>query len=80
LNLAYLSILGVFGTAGALLLFNQLIKFTSAVFASSVTYMIPIVAMCWGLLDGEELNLFHASGFALILSGVYVISKVRYKL
>jgi drug/metabolite transporter (DMT)-like permease len=79
LNLGYLTILGIVGTAGALLLFNQLIKFTSAVFASSVTYMIPIVAMSWGLIDGEELNLFHASGFVLILIGVYVISKVKSK-
>lgn len=77
LNLGYLTLLGLVGTAGALLLFNQLIKFTSAVFASSVTYMIPVVAMCWGLLDGEELNLFHASGFALILCGVYVISNIK---
>ncbi|MDE0770916.1 MAG: DMT family transporter [Salibacteraceae bacterium] len=79
LNLGYLTILGIVGTAGALLLFNQLIKFTSAVFASSVTYMIPIVAMSWGLLDGEELNLFHAFGFILILVGVYVISRVKSK-
>lgn len=77
LNLFYLSILGVVGTAGALLLFNQLIKFTSAVFASTVTYMIPIVATGWGLFDGESLNVFHAIGFGLILTGVYVINKKK---
>ncbi len=77
LNLVYLTILGVLGTAGALLLFNQLIKYTSAVFASSVTYMIPVVATLWGLFDGEELNLFHGIGFGLILFGVYIINAVR---
>ncbi len=77
INLGYLSILGVFGTAGALLLFNQLIKYTSAVFSSSVTYMIPVVAAIWGLSDGEALNGFHFSGFILIIFGVYVINRKK---
>ncbi|MBD79141.1 MAG: EamA family transporter [Crocinitomicaceae bacterium] len=72
--LGYLTILGVVGTGAAVLLFNQLIKFTSALFASSVTYLIPIVALAWGILDGESISLFQLAGLLLILGGVYLVS------
>lgn len=72
--LGYLSVLGVFGTALAVLLFNVLIKYTSAIFASSVTYLIPIVAMLWGIIDGELVGVLHLFGMALILSGVYLVN------
>ena len=52
-SLGYIVLLGVMGTAIALVLFNHLIKITSPVFSSSVTYLIPIVAIIWGLIDGE---------------------------
>src|SRR5690606_36754308 len=55
LALGYLSLLGVMGTAMALVLFNAMVKVVSPVFASSVTYLIPIVAIGWGVLDGEIL-------------------------
>ncbi len=74
INLGYITILGVIGTAAALLLFNALVKFTTAIFASSVTYLIPIVAMLWGLLDGEVITLWHALGMGLILLGVYLVN------
>jgi len=64
--------LGIVGTAIALILFNQLVKITSPVFTSSVTYLIPIVAVFWGLLDGEELLSGHYVGLALIIAGVYL--------
>jgi drug/metabolite transporter (DMT)-like permease len=59
LALLYLSILGVIGTAFALILFNRLVKLTSPVFTSFVTYLIPIVAIAWGLWDGEILVTGH---------------------
>lgn len=75
--IGYLIILGVVGTGAAVLLFNQLIKFTSALFASSVTYLIPIVALAWGIFDGEEIGLFQFGGLALILGGVYLVSRKK---
>lgn len=73
-SLGYIAILSVVGTAGAVLLFNALIKHTTALFASSVTYLIPIVAIFWGLLDGEKLLLIHFFFIAIILGGVYLVN------
>ena len=55
LALIYLSILGIVGTSLALILFNFLIKKTTPLFASSVTYLIPMVAVFWGIVDGEAI-------------------------
>jgi len=65
-------ILGVVGTALALIIFNQLVKLTSPIFTSSVTYIIPIVAVGWGLYDGEKLFLGHYLGMLLIIGGIYL--------
>ncbi|MCB0481239.1 MAG: DMT family transporter [Flavobacteriales bacterium] len=73
-SLGYITLLGFLGTAIALLIFNQLIKYSSALFASSVTYMIPIVATVWGLLDGEQFSIWHALGMISILLGVYMVN------
>lgn len=70
LSLLFICILGVVGTAIALILFNQLVKLTSPVFASFVTYLVPIVAITWGLWDGEVLVLGHYIGIVLIIFGV----------
>jgi drug/metabolite transporter (DMT)-like permease len=74
-SLGYLFILGAVGTAFALILFNRVIQTTSAVFASTVTYLIPIAAVIWGLIDNETLYPLHYVGMALIILGVYVINK-----
>jgi drug/metabolite transporter (DMT)-like permease len=74
-SLGYLFLLGAVGTAFALILFNRLIQLTSAVAASSVTYLIPIVAVMWGILDGEILYPLHFAGMLLILTGVYITNK-----
>lgn len=69
-------LLGVVGTTAALVLFNKLVQMQSAVFASLVTYLIPVVAVFWGLLDGENITLLHFLGMAAILSGVYVANRL----
>lgn len=74
-SLGYLFILGVVGTAIALIFFNKLIYLSSAVFATSVTYLIPIVAVLWGFLDGENIYPLHFLGMALIIFGVYKVNK-----
>lgn len=76
-GLGYVAILGVVGTALAMILFYRLLQLTSAIFASTVTYLMPIVAVMWGLLDGERLTWIHGLGGVLILAGVYLIQKQR---
>lgn len=68
----YITILGVVGTALALILFNIMVKVATPVFASSVTYLIPIVAIVWGLFDGEVLLLGHYIGIIAVIFGVWV--------
>jgi drug/metabolite transporter (DMT)-like permease len=75
LTLSYVVILGVVGTAMAMVLFNKLIQLVSPVFASSVTYLIPIVAVAWGLLDNEVLLTQHYIGMVVILLGVYITNR-----
>lgn len=74
-SLGYVTILGIFGTALSVMIFNVLIKNTNAVFASSVTYLIPIVAIMWGVVDGEPIQWFHFLGVGVILVGVYLVAR-----
>ena len=67
-------LLGVLGSAVAMVLFNRLIQITSAVLASSVTYLIPIVAILWGILDDEAIQFQHFVGVGIILIGVYLVN------
>lgn len=74
-SLGYVSILAVFGTAIAVILFNILVKNTTTLFASSVTYLIPIVAMMWGIFDEEKIQRLHFVYIIVILLGVYLVNK-----
>jgi drug/metabolite transporter (DMT)-like permease len=75
--LGYLTLLGVFGTAIALILFNIMVKKVTPVFASSVTYLIPIVAIFWGVLDGEVLLFGHYIGIVAVILGVWYGNRKR---
>jgi len=75
LHLLALATLGILGTAVAMLLMNSLIRYSSAVSAASVTYIIPIFAIFWGLLDHERVTILHVACMAFILSGVYMINR-----
>lgn len=77
LALFYIVILSTVGTSIALILFNQLVKKTTAIFASSVTYLIPIVAIFWGFVDGEIITLNHFIGIAIILGGIHLVNKTK---
>ena len=70
-------ILAIVGTAISLVLFNKLIQHTTAVFASSVTYLIPIVAITWGYLDNELITLNQIVGLAFILIAIWLIRKEK---
>ena len=71
----YVFILGILSTSVATLIFYNLIKIKDTVFASTVTYLMPIVAVIIGLMDGEIVNFYQLSGMGLIILGVYVNSK-----
>lgn len=77
--LLYVSILGVIGTSMALILFNRLVQLTSPMFTSFVTYLIPIVAVFWGVIDGESLFLPHYMGMVIIIVGVYIAQRRKNK-
>lgn len=74
-SMIYILILGVIGTGMANIIFFKLIQISSPVFATSVTYLIPIVAFFWGLLDNEILSPVQFLGAFIILLGVYLSSK-----
>lgn len=73
-GLAYISILAVVGTGLALMAFNYLIKISSPIFASSVTYLIPVVAIMWGVFDGETFKPNYLIWVLLILLGVILVN------
>lgn len=74
-SVLFVMILGVLGTGIANVLFFKLIQMSSPVFATSVTYLIPIVAFFWGLLDHEMLTPIQFFGAFVILIGVYLSAK-----
>ena len=75
--LGYLLILSLFGTAIAKVLYNKLVQMATPVFAASVTYLMPIVALIWGLIFGERFTFQEALASLLILFGVYWANKKR---
>lgn len=74
-SVLFIMMLGVVGTGIANVLFFKLIQMSSPVFATSVTYLIPIVAFFWGLLDNEMLTPIQFIGAFIILIGVYLSAK-----
>ena len=75
--LGYIFLLAAFGTALAKVLFNKLIQISTPVFASSVTYLITLVALFWGLIDGEKFNVQQAFATVLIFLGVYLSNRKK---
>lgn len=75
LNLIYIALLALFSSVIAVLIFNHLIKYTTPLFAASVTYIIPLFAIMWGMIDGESIRLVQLLWIALILMGVYLVNK-----
>ena len=71
----YVFILGVLGTSIATIVFYNLIKIKDTVFASMVTYLMPVVAIILGMIDGEIINGIQLFGMALIMVGVFINSK-----
>jgi len=68
-------ILGVVGTSIASILFYMLIKRSTIIFASMVTYGIPVIAVAWGVYFGESISILQIGSLLIILAGVYIVNK-----
>ena len=77
ISIFYVFLLSLFGTAIAKVLFNNLVQISTPVFASSVTYIMPIVAVFWGLLDNEVFSFWQGIATLIILGGVYLANSKR---
>lgn len=73
----FVIILSIVCTAIAKILFNKLIQISSPVFSSSVTYLIPIIALMWGVFDDEKITFIQLFSGIIILSGVYLTNKIK---
>lgn len=69
--------LGLIGTAFSQVVFNRMLKYSTAVFASSITYFIPIVAVMWGVWDGEILLFWHYIGMLGIIAGILILNRFK---
>jgi drug/metabolite transporter (DMT)-like permease len=74
-SIFFVLVLGVFGSAIAQTLFNKFVKIASPIFASAVTYTMPVVAIFWALIDGETLSIMQFFATAIILIGVFLVNK-----
>lgn len=77
LSLVYVGILGVVGTGVAMVIFNKLAQITDPVFTTSVTYTIPVVALGWGVLDGEVFSFWQLISAIVILAGVFIVNRSK---
>ena len=77
ISIFYVFLLSLFGTALAKVLFNNLVQISTPIFASSVTYIMPIVAVFWGLLDNEVFSFWQGIATLIILGGVYLANSKR---
>ncbi len=75
--LGYITLLATLGTSFAAIIFNRLLNRSSVIFVSSITYLIPIVAILWGVFDGEIITFSHKIAFLIILSGIYLVNKKK---
>ena len=76
-SLGAITILSLASTVIASIIFFRLVQMTSALFASMVAYLIPLVALGFGFFDGEQVTIYHFIGMAMILFGVYITKKEK---
>ena len=76
-SLGFVSILAVFGTALSVIVYNMLIRDAGPLFASSVAYLIPAVAILWGVADNEAFGLIQLLLIGVILTGVWMVNRKK---
>lgn len=77
LSTLFVGILGVVGTGVAMIIFNKLVQISDPVFTTSVTYTIPMVALGWGILDGEVFSTWQLISAFVILIGVFIVNRSK---
>ena len=75
-GLGFVSLLSIFGTGLAMMLNYKLLSVSTPLFASTVTLLMPVVAIIWGLLDGEKLTLMQGFGGVIILTGLIFLRQM----
>jgi drug/metabolite transporter (DMT)-like permease len=76
-SIGYVAVLGVIGTGVAMIIFNKLVQISDPVFTTSVTYTIPVVALGWGILDGEVFSTWQLISAFVILIGVFIVNRSK---
>ncbi len=74
-NLGYIAVLALLSSAVAVSVFYVFLEYVDVIFASSVTYIIPIFAMLWGVIDGEKVTFYQVIFMTIIFFGVYIVNK-----
>lgn len=77
IGLGFVSLLSVFGTGLAMMLNYRLLSISSPLFASTVTLLMPVVAIMWGLIDGESLTVLQLIGALIILAGLIFLRQQK---
>lgn len=67
--------LGILSSGLASVMFNRTVQLASGLFAASVTYLIPIVAIGWGIFDDERISIQQYVGMGIILTGIYLVNR-----
>lgn len=74
-GILYVSLLGIFSSAFAIIIYNKLVQLTDAVFSSSVTYFVPVIALIWGVFDGERFPAIAVLFILMIILGVFLVNR-----
>lgn len=75
----FIFLLAALGTALCTVIFYRLVQWTDAIVAASVTYLMPIIALAWGVILSENINLWQVLGMAIVLVGVYLVNRKEAK-
>lgn len=78
-SFGYIIVLCIFGTVAAKVMFNKLVQMTSPVFASSVTYLMPVIGLMWGTLDGERFSFWQVVATGVIIAAVVLVTRANKK-
>lgn len=73
----YIIVLCIFGTVAAKIMFNKLVQITSPVFASSVTYLMPVIGLTWGIMDGELFHFWQGVSTGVIILAVVLVTREK---
>ncbi len=76
-SLGYIGILAIVGSALSVVMYNTLIKLSGTLFAASCTYIIPVVAIGWGVFDGETINIMQLLAVLIIIGAVWLINSTK---